>query len=183
MSIASIQYFDNGGRRVGLERRSFSYDGVLPEMRADTDRRSGEDRRCYMERRKGLDRRNGSHLVRTAFGERRSPSDRRSRMDRRKPVILAPAATDPQWKEDVGTTAAETATLCSRSKSAQDNDFADPRLEPIQLTDLVYTPERQQHRTSKASKTPIGPELDPEPILLTDLVYAHKGRPRDKRRR
>ena len=36
---------DNGGRRLGLERRQFSYDGYIPE------RRSGLDRRCITDRR------------------------------------------------------------------------------------------------------------------------------------
>lgn len=36
---------DNGGRRLGLERREFSYDIHLPERRFDTIRRSCVDRR------------------------------------------------------------------------------------------------------------------------------------------
>lgn len=36
---------DNGGRRLGLERREFSYDIHLPERRSDTIRRSRVDRR------------------------------------------------------------------------------------------------------------------------------------------
>ena len=36
---------DNGGRRSGIERRSFSYDYHIPERRSGKDRRSGNDRR------------------------------------------------------------------------------------------------------------------------------------------
>ena len=36
---------DNGGRRLGLERRKFSYDIHLPERRSNTIRRSSADRR------------------------------------------------------------------------------------------------------------------------------------------
>ena len=36
---------DNGGRRLGIERREFSYDQHIPERRSGKDRRSGLDRR------------------------------------------------------------------------------------------------------------------------------------------
>ena len=36
---------DNGGRRLGIERREFSYDEYFPEQRSGKDRRSGLDRR------------------------------------------------------------------------------------------------------------------------------------------
>ncbi|MFZ7125281.1 MAG: hypothetical protein ACOWWM_03890 [Desulfobacterales bacterium] len=39
---------DNGGRRSGIERRSYSYSGHIPE------RRSGEDRRKDGDRRSGI---------------------------------------------------------------------------------------------------------------------------------
>ncbi len=42
--VALIQS-DNGGRRLGLERRKFSYDIHLPERRSHTIRRSSVDRR------------------------------------------------------------------------------------------------------------------------------------------
>jgi hypothetical protein len=42
---------DNGGRRIGFERRRFSYAEHIPE------RRSGEDRRLSDDRRSGIDRR------------------------------------------------------------------------------------------------------------------------------
>ena len=36
---------DNGGRRLGLERRMFSYTEHIPERRLGDERRSGFDRR------------------------------------------------------------------------------------------------------------------------------------------
>ena len=47
MSISEIKmiHTDNGGRRLGIERRQFSYNGHIPERRSDKDRRSGNDRR------------------------------------------------------------------------------------------------------------------------------------------
>jgi hypothetical protein len=36
---------DNGGRRLGIDRRQFSYDVHIPERRSRKERRSGLDRR------------------------------------------------------------------------------------------------------------------------------------------
>jgi DNA-binding XRE family transcriptional regulator len=36
---------DNGSRRLGLDRRQFSYDKHIPERRSGNDRRSGLERR------------------------------------------------------------------------------------------------------------------------------------------
>jgi len=36
---------DNGGKRLGLDRRQFSYDKHIPECRSGNDRRSRLDRR------------------------------------------------------------------------------------------------------------------------------------------
>jgi hypothetical protein len=36
---------DNGGRRLGVDRRQFSYDFHIPERRTGKERRSGLDRR------------------------------------------------------------------------------------------------------------------------------------------
>jgi hypothetical protein len=44
-SSMAVSQGDNGGRRLGLERREFSYDIHLPERRSDTIRRSCVDRR------------------------------------------------------------------------------------------------------------------------------------------
>jgi len=44
-SDMAVRQSDNGGRRLGLERREFSYDTHVPERRSDTIRRSHIDRR------------------------------------------------------------------------------------------------------------------------------------------
>ena len=44
-SDVAVFQSDNGGRRLGLERREFSYDTHLPERRSNTIRRSSIDRR------------------------------------------------------------------------------------------------------------------------------------------
>ena len=36
---------DNGGRRIGVDRRSFSYSLYIPERRSHDDRREGDSRR------------------------------------------------------------------------------------------------------------------------------------------
>ncbi|MBU4316290.1 MAG: hypothetical protein KKF30_03335 [Proteobacteria bacterium] len=36
---------DNGGRRIGIDRRQFSYFTHIPERRTGEDRRTCEDRR------------------------------------------------------------------------------------------------------------------------------------------
>jgi len=36
---------DNGGRRMGIEQRQFSYTAHIPERRSGKERRSGFDRR------------------------------------------------------------------------------------------------------------------------------------------
>ena len=41
----SVSGFPNGDRRAGIERRQFSYTGVIPERRSGRERRSGKDRR------------------------------------------------------------------------------------------------------------------------------------------
>ena len=35
---------DNGGRRIGVDRRSFSYSLHIPERRSHDDRRKGDNR-------------------------------------------------------------------------------------------------------------------------------------------
>ena len=40
-----MNLIDNCGRRIGDDRRLYSYNGYLPERRSDEDRRSGLDRR------------------------------------------------------------------------------------------------------------------------------------------
>ena len=36
---------DNGGRRLGGDRRIYTYNGHIPERRSGKDRRCGQDRR------------------------------------------------------------------------------------------------------------------------------------------
>ena len=60
---------DNGGRRLGADRREYSYSAHLPERRSGLDRRSGFDRRS------GIDRRRPLGAV--AAIERRSGKERR----------------------------------------------------------------------------------------------------------
>ncbi len=63
---------DNGGRRLGIDSRQFSYNAHIPERRNGKDRRSGEDERSGEDRRKvndltvSMDRRSGIER-RTAF--------------------------------------------------------------------------------------------------------------------
>ena len=56
MELSTISAFnavvtleDGGGRRSGLDRRSFSTPGCIPERRSEQDRRSGLDRRIRKE--------------------------------------------------------------------------------------------------------------------------------------
>jgi len=78
---------DKGGRRIGLERRRFSYDGYIPERRLQADRRTGVERRMGLERRGGGDRREGrkeaSVVVLQEYKDKRAREDRRAGMDRR----------------------------------------------------------------------------------------------------
>jgi hypothetical protein len=43
--IESVILTDKGGRRLGIERRSFSYTCYIPERRSGMERRNGGDRR------------------------------------------------------------------------------------------------------------------------------------------
>jgi hypothetical protein len=86
-ALVVINFRDNGGRRSGLERRRFSYDGYIPERRLGAERRSGTDRRAGLERRAGCERRDGSKEASVAdlqeFKDRRVLENRRAGMDRR----------------------------------------------------------------------------------------------------
>lgn len=57
MSIASaiVISVDNGGRRLGFDRRQFDYTDYSPPRRIKPDRRSGIDRRVDIKRRKKTD--------------------------------------------------------------------------------------------------------------------------------
>ena len=48
---------DNGGTRLGTDRRKFKYTAYIPEKRSGRDRRKGFDRRSSITRRRGAERR------------------------------------------------------------------------------------------------------------------------------
>jgi hypothetical protein len=48
---------DNGGTRIGKDRRKFQYTAYIPEKRSGRDRRKGFDRRSPIARRKRPERR------------------------------------------------------------------------------------------------------------------------------
>ena len=50
--------YDNGGNRIGIDRRQFEYTAFIPERRSGTDRRKGYDRRNSIVIRKESERRN-----------------------------------------------------------------------------------------------------------------------------
>lgn len=54
-SYVALNLMDNGGRRLGIERRQFSYCRHLPERREAKDRRNSLDRRIGIDRRSGID--------------------------------------------------------------------------------------------------------------------------------
>ena len=82
MSITNLtsELIDNGGRRIGVKRREFSYTNHLPNGRSEKDRRSGVDRRSGLERRKDNDRRSGKSIFKKI---QRSENDLREGIDRR----------------------------------------------------------------------------------------------------
>ncbi len=51
VQIVETSVVETGGRRLGIERRQFSYSGYIPERRVTVDRRNGIDRRVNYERR------------------------------------------------------------------------------------------------------------------------------------
>ena len=79
MNIAAmaIALIDNGGRRLGIDRRQFLYTDHIP------DRRLGEDRRTGRDRRGNIDRRSGKVTIIKNREDLREGMDRRSSPDRR----------------------------------------------------------------------------------------------------
>ena len=49
--LAWTKFADNGGRRLGVDRRQYSYTTDVPERRRGKDRRNGKDRRSEYGRR------------------------------------------------------------------------------------------------------------------------------------
>ena len=79
---------DNGGRRLGIDRRQYSYTEHIPARRSDDNgRRSGSDRRSGngFERRNSIDRRLIEYAadIYAKIKERRNENGRRSGMERR----------------------------------------------------------------------------------------------------
>jgi hypothetical protein len=68
---------DNGGRRLGVDRRQFSYTNHIP------DRRQGHDRRTGFDRRDNIDRRNDKVIIIKNGKDLRKGKDRRSSPERR----------------------------------------------------------------------------------------------------
>ena len=53
ITAMAIALIDNGGRRLGIDRRQFLYTNHIPDRRLDEDRRTGLDRRDNIDRRSG----------------------------------------------------------------------------------------------------------------------------------
>ena len=78
---------DNGGRRLGVDRRQYSYTEHIPARRSDDGRRSVSDRRSGsgFERRNSIDRRLIEYAadIYAKIKDRRNENGRRSGMERR----------------------------------------------------------------------------------------------------
>ena len=74
MAIALI---DNGGRRLGVDRRQFLYTNHIPDRRLGVDRRAGLDRRNH------IDRRSGKAVIIKNRKDLRDGKDRRSNLEHR----------------------------------------------------------------------------------------------------
>ena len=57
VTAMAIALIDNGGRRLGDDRRQFSYTNHIPDRRLGEDRRTGLDRRSRLGLREEKDRR------------------------------------------------------------------------------------------------------------------------------
>ena len=57
VTAMAIALIDNGGRRLGDDRRQFSYTNHIPDRRLDEERRTGLDRRSRLDLREEKDRR------------------------------------------------------------------------------------------------------------------------------
>jgi len=77
ITAMAIALIDNGGRRLGIDRRHFLYTNHIP------DRRLGEDRRTGLDRRDTIDRRSGRVVIIKNRKDLREGKDRRSSSDHR----------------------------------------------------------------------------------------------------
>ena len=74
----AMALIDNGGRRLGVDSRQFSYTDHIPDRRTDNERRSGSDRRSGLDRRSGKDRRRDEVTKMKTGKDKRKGKDRRS---------------------------------------------------------------------------------------------------------
>ncbi len=72
ITAMAVLLTDNGGRRLGVDRRQFSYTNHIP------DRRRGHDRRIGLDRRDHINRRNGEVIIKKNGKDLRQGKDRRS---------------------------------------------------------------------------------------------------------
>ena len=79
----AMALIDNGGRRLGVDSREFSYTDHIPDRRTDNERRSGIDRRSGLDRRSGKDRRSGEVTKMNIAEDKRKGKDRRNGLERR----------------------------------------------------------------------------------------------------
>ena len=77
---------DNGGRRLGITRRLFSYTMYIPERRCNKDRRSSRDRRSCQ------DRRDDEVMCIRMGSDQRSGKDQRNGRERRAKFLDQPMA-------------------------------------------------------------------------------------------
>ena len=77
ITAMAIALIDNGGRRLGIDRRQFLYTNHIP------DKRLGEDRRTGLDRRDNIDRRSGKVVIIKNRKDLREGKDRRSSPERR----------------------------------------------------------------------------------------------------
>jgi len=75
---------DNGGRRLGVDRRQYSYTGHIPARRSD-DRRTEFDRRGGFDTRNGIERRLIEYAadIYAKIKNRRNENGRRNGIERR----------------------------------------------------------------------------------------------------
>ncbi len=80
----AMALIDNGGRRLGVDSREFSYTDHIPDRRTDNnERRSCIDRRSELDRRSGKDRRSGEVAKMKLSEDKRKGKDRRNGLERR----------------------------------------------------------------------------------------------------
>ena len=83
ITAMAVTLIDNGGRRLGVDRRQFSYTNHIPDRRLGKDRRSFSDRRSGLDQRSSIDRRKGKVIKIKHGKDFREGKDRRSDLERR----------------------------------------------------------------------------------------------------